>query len=206
MRNNPSVVFYAFVLGISILNLPFCSQSLLQKNKNSMPTPSASSSPQLLPPSPPIQRDFVSIIHYSNEPIALLDAQLTNPQVPAQSDMHLTVQNVSGKSVKFVQYSMLPAERCTEFMYTGVPVPRIGYGDWSVRGESEKANPNQPPLNPNDKAQIVVKNDDYLSHQLNPKTYASCPEGYRKPELMLVAVYFTDGTNWDVNTQERESH
>jgi hypothetical protein len=85
-------------------------------------------------------------------------------------------------------------------MYKAILTPYIGYGDWSLIGSREEKHP--PTLKPNEKVTIELSKDEQLKKFLEPKTYRSCPDGYKKPELSLIRVYFEDGTVWKSSEQE----
>lgn len=138
----------------------------------------------------------VTVVHFSNEPFALLRVDVD----AKRSQMTLEIQNVTDKTVRLVTYGLGVSTLCSEFMYTMIPSPRIGYGDWTAGGVKVTGR-SDPPLKPQQKATIVVVRDKYLTDLLNPKTYRSCPVDHKKPELMLQNVYFDDGTEWRPNQQ-----
>jgi hypothetical protein len=73
------------------------------------------------------------------------------------------------------------------------PSPRILYGSMGT----------EPPLQPSEKATIKVPSDKLLRTLLNPKTYKSCPEAHKKPQLMIQEVHFDDGAVWHPNQKLR---
>ena len=162
---------------------------------------SARTSPAQLIQAPLAQNEIeelasVRVVHVLNEPFALRRVESD----AKKRQMTLEIQNVSDKTVRLVTYGLGVSTLCSEFMYTMVPTPRIGYGDWSLAGVKSTSQINRP-LKPHERATIVVVRDKYLSDLLNPKMYGSCPNGHKKPELMLQNVYFDDGTEWRPNQQ-----
>jgi hypothetical protein len=182
---------------VSILAL-LCS-CLTSKPNNPQPQNSAVIATRPSPTSPSfqqIERGSFTVIQASNEPIALLDLQVINETHPAKAELLLSIQNVSDKSVRFISYGIGVPIECTEYMYTTVPTPRIGYGEWSLRGYGERDDPSQLELKPGGKAIIRVSKDEFLPTYLKPKTFESCPEGHKKGEFQLMEVYFDDKSVW----------
>ena len=181
-----------FALVALLLISSSCSTRRYQGQQNPVTT---QSSPVFMPTQEIIRHDYFSILRVSDEPVALLSVRLTNPEELLLSDLVLEIQNVSGKPVKQVEYGIWPSEMCSDYTYAMTPpCPRILYG--SVGGE--------PPLQPTDKATIKVPNDKLLQTLLNPKTYESCPEAHKKPQLMIQEVHFDDGAVWYPNQKLRE--
>jgi hypothetical protein len=193
MRNMVSNLGFPLLSLLLIFNIS-CSASNNQdppSQNSASATPSVSPTPELVKIR---QHDYFTIRFVSNEPIALLDVKLTKPDNPLKSGLVLEIQNKSDKPVKLVEYGIGPYELCSDYMYGTVPSPRIAY-------ESGKESPSEPVLQLNDKAIIKVSNGKELRRFLNPKTYESCPEGYKKAILMLQEVHFADGGVWRPNAR-----
>ena len=196
-----SAVKFTFFAGI-VVTAHFCSPQL-DGNRQS-----AGSSASVLPietvspvPSPKdsterYESSGFTVVKFQNEPIALLQLEFHPVKDPKQAQVTLLVQNVSEKTVRLVTYGMGVSNLCTEFMYVMVPTPQIGYGDWQLLDGPATGNSHTPSLKPGEKVTIKISKDTNLSRLLNPKTYASCPEGHKNPELMLQNVYFEDGSVW----------
>lgn len=158
-------------------------------------TPQASPTPQ---PTERIGYADLTLVRFPDEPMLLTQVEIMKAKGLKNAELMLEAQNVSKKGVKLVAYGMGVSELCPEYMYSSIPTPYIGYGDWSLAGLDIKSS-NEPLLKPGEKAIIKVPTERWLSKLLSPGTYRSCPEGYRKPELMLQDVYFDDGTMWRPN-------
>ncbi len=146
------------------------------------------------------EHNDVTVVHFPNEPFALLRINIAKTADLKNSRLTLEIQNVSEKTVGLVTYGLGESVLCSEFMYTMIPTPNIGYGDWRIVGAKRNLR-DEPPLKPQQRATITVERDKYLEDLLNPKTFRSCPDGHKKPELMLQNVYFDDGTEWRPNQQ-----
>jgi hypothetical protein len=145
----------------------------------------------------------VTVVHFPDEPSAFLGVEVFRAPNPRNSRFTLTIENISGKTVKLVRYGLgvpLP-DLCPEYMYAAVPTPDMGYGDWSVAGIRMNTAREEPPLKPHERATITVSKNEYLEKLLNPKTYRRCEEGHKKPELMIQEAYFEDGTAWAPSLQ-----
>ena len=176
----------AFLISVVLMMAGSCSST---RSENAPP-----SSPQATPTPEREERGGITVVHFANEPFALLRVEVD----VKSTQMTLEIQNVSNKTVRLVTYGLGVSTRCSEFMYSMIPSPRIGYGDWSAAGIKVPDHADAT-LKPQEKATIVVARDKYLLELLNAKTYHSCPDGHKKPELMLQNVYFDDGTEWRPN-------
>jgi hypothetical protein len=140
--------------------------------------------------------DYFTILRVSDEPVALLNVRFSNPDAPLLSDLILEIQNVSDKLVTQVDYGMWPSEMCSDYMYALPPSsPNISYRDTEAGKQA---------LRPNDKATINVSSDKRLRRLLDPKTYVSCPEAHKKPQLMIQEVHYAGGGVWYPNQKQRE--
>lgn len=169
-----------------------------EKNAHSVmaTTQQPSPTPQ---PTQRIERSGFTIVQFPDEPIVLLSAELIQADQPRRAELLLEIQNVSAKTARLILYGMGPSLLCSEFMYSPVPSPYIGYGDWAVGEHHVPGMPTAPALKPNEKATIRVSKDKFLRDLLKPGMYKSCPDGHKQPELMLQDVYFADGTLWKPN-------
>ena len=186
-----TLTFKALLICI-LLALGACSRSRSENVKSSPPqaTPAPQPQKQALP-FIAVDLPHVTLMRLPNEPLTLLRADVD----AKRTQLILEIQNVSDKTVRLATYQLGISPRCSEFMYAAILSPDISYGDRSVAGFKGN-HQSDPPLEPQQKATIIVTRDQKLSQFLNAKTYRSCPEGHAKPELVLQNVYFDDGTEW----------
>lgn len=172
--------------------------SVAQASAN-QPSPAPSLQPTTIE-----EHNEITVVHFPNEPFAVLRIDVANTNDLKNSRLTLEVQNVSEKTVRLVTYGLGESVLCSEFMYAMIPTPNMGYGDWRIVGAKTNLR-DEPPLKPRQRATITIERDQNLAKLLNPKTFRSCPEGHKKPELMLQNVYFVDGTEWRPNQQRSRS-
>jgi len=131
----------------------------------------------------------MDIINSPTGPVRVAD--VTFDRGDSRQDVLVTVENVSGKRIRTIEYNVVPEDYCAGSQKWIYPV--IAYGNPKTTGS--RTNPPELPIAP---GKIVIFRIPALTYSgiLQRQRTAKCAID-AKPDFTILTVAFCDGTGWE---------